>query len=596
MNRLYAYLVGSLGVVGYLAQGVPALAINAPADSAGPNSAVISLDDEAQVTSVSQLSDVKPTDWAFQALQSLVERYGCIVGYPDKTYRGNRALTRYEFAAGLNACLDKIQELIAAATVDLVKKGDLAVLQRLQEEFAAELATLRGRVDALETRTATLEKQQFSTTTKLSGQALFAVNGGTQANADDPNITFFYRTRLNLSTSFSGKDTLLTQLQAGNGGSADAAGFFQQENGAFRNRLVQIGEAQIQQQFERIFFPLNELGLTLEDLGIGLANLQSVEDVRDAYAGIVRTLSLEEGVSPEAALSIGDTLIKGIETGRTINRFLQANSALDYSNNVTSGLSVNRLSYTFPIGKDLQVSFFPQSYLSDFVDRNPYANNSATNFSTYGLINNQLLLAGDIPGAGAAFSWNPGQGAFTLRAAYRAEQVAFVNTGSIFGESGDRNGIFNSPNLGVVELEIAPSKTVAFRLQYSRGTQANSDYSTLGANVDLSLGKHLGLFGRFGYAFDFPGNIQAIAWSAGIAFPDLFKTGNLAGISVGQPLSLQDNVLGFFNATQTNYEAFYRFQLNDNISISPVFQAITNPGNIKGDTIFTGTLRTVFSF
>lgn len=43
-----------------------------------------------QVTSVSQLSDVQPTDWAFQALQSLVERYGCIAGYPNGTYRGNR--------------------------------------------------------------------------------------------------------------------------------------------------------------------------------------------------------------------------------------------------------------------------------------------------------------------------------------------------------------------------------------------------------------------------------------------------------------------------------------------------------------------------
>lgn len=62
----------------------------------------------AQVTSVSQLSDVQPTDWAFQALQSLVKRYGCIAGYPDGTYRGNRALTRYEFAAGLNACLDRV--------------------------------------------------------------------------------------------------------------------------------------------------------------------------------------------------------------------------------------------------------------------------------------------------------------------------------------------------------------------------------------------------------------------------------------------------------------------------------------------------------
>ena len=49
----------------------------------------------SQVTSVSQLSDVQPGDWAFQALQSLVERYGCIAGYPNGTFRGNRALSRY---------------------------------------------------------------------------------------------------------------------------------------------------------------------------------------------------------------------------------------------------------------------------------------------------------------------------------------------------------------------------------------------------------------------------------------------------------------------------------------------------------------------
>ncbi len=113
-----------------------------------------------QVTSVSQFSDVQPTDWAFQALQSLVERYGCIAGYPNGTYRGNRALTRYEFAAGLNACLDRVNELIATATADLVSKEDLATLQRLQEEFSAELATLRGRVDAVEARTAQIEAKQ----------------------------------------------------------------------------------------------------------------------------------------------------------------------------------------------------------------------------------------------------------------------------------------------------------------------------------------------------------------------------------------------------------------------------------------------------
>jgi hypothetical protein len=164
----------------------------------------------AQVTSVSQLSDVQPTDWAFAALQSLVERYGCIAGYPNSTYRGNRALTRYEFAAGLNACLDRVNELIATATSDLVTKQDLATLQKLQEEFSAELATLRGRVDAVEARTAQLEANQFSTTTKLSGEVIISALGATGGapDRDDPNIILTNRVRLNLTTSFTGKDLL----------------------------------------------------------------------------------------------------------------------------------------------------------------------------------------------------------------------------------------------------------------------------------------------------------------------------------------------------------------------------------------------------
>ncbi|HEY9606390.1 MAG TPA: iron uptake porin, partial [Allocoleopsis sp.] len=73
-------------------------------------------DNLSQVTNVSQLRDVQPGDWAYEALRSLVERYGCIAGYPDGTFRGNRAMTRYEFAAGLNACLTQIEKLIATST------------------------------------------------------------------------------------------------------------------------------------------------------------------------------------------------------------------------------------------------------------------------------------------------------------------------------------------------------------------------------------------------------------------------------------------------------------------------------------------------
>ena len=173
------------------------------------------------VTSVSQLSDVRSTDWAFTALQSLVERYGVIAGYPDRTFRGRQSLSRYEFAAGLNSALDKINEIISAGLADKVSKEDLATLQKLQEEFAAELATLRGRVDALDAKTAKLESQQFSTTTKLRGEAIFSLAAASDGSnvpvgSDRTNTTFSYRVRLNLDTSFTGKDLLRTRLQASN--------------------------------------------------------------------------------------------------------------------------------------------------------------------------------------------------------------------------------------------------------------------------------------------------------------------------------------------------------------------------------------------
>jgi len=169
------------------------------------------------VTSVSQLSDVKPTDWAFTALQSLVERYGCIAGYPDRTYRGNQSTSRYEFAAGLNACLDKINEIISAGLADKVSKQDLETLQKLQGEFSAEINTLRGRIISLKEQTNTLEKQQFSTTTKLNGEVIFgaiAASGGPKN--DKSNVIFGDRVRLLFNTSFTGKDLLRTRFEMGN--------------------------------------------------------------------------------------------------------------------------------------------------------------------------------------------------------------------------------------------------------------------------------------------------------------------------------------------------------------------------------------------
>src|SRR4028118_2098909 len=109
-------------------------------------------DPMSQVTNVSQLRDVSPGDWAYEALRSLVERYGCIAGYPDGTFKGRQATTRYEFAAGLNACLNQVERLITSSTEGFVRRQDLETLQRLVNEFRTELTTLGTRVDRLEGR------------------------------------------------------------------------------------------------------------------------------------------------------------------------------------------------------------------------------------------------------------------------------------------------------------------------------------------------------------------------------------------------------------------------------------------------------------
>ncbi len=234
----------------------------------------------SQVNSVSQLSDVQPNDWAFSALQSLVERYGCIVGYPNGTYRGNRALTRYEFAAGLNACLNRIGELIATSTSDLVNKEDLATLQKLQQEFATELTTLRGRVDTLEARTATLEAQQFSTTTKLNAQIITAVSdtfgnrvGG---DSDDSNTYFATRGRLNLESSFTGRDMLRVRLEFGNFLNPDGTSQIATATGTGMTRLNFDTDTNniVTIPHIRYYFPVsNSLSFVVGPVGIGYTDI-----------------------------------------------------------------------------------------------------------------------------------------------------------------------------------------------------------------------------------------------------------------------------------------------------------------------------------
>ena len=213
--KLFQQLLVAPAALGLLATGANAAELNIN----GVSDYAASAD---QVTSVTQFSDVYPTDWAYQALAGLVETYGCVAGYPNGTFRGNRAMTRYEAAALLNACLDRVTEVTDE-------------LRRLMAEFETELAILKGRVDGLEARVGELEATQFSTTTKLKGKATFVTGAmdseDAGAQADDDAFSFSYDYRLGLKTSFTGKDLLFARLRAGN----------MKDGSAFLGRLPQAG-------------------------------------------------------------------------------------------------------------------------------------------------------------------------------------------------------------------------------------------------------------------------------------------------------------------------------------------------------------------
>lgn len=475
----------------------------------------------SQVTSVSQLSDVRPTDWAFQALQSLVERYGCIVGYPDGTYRGNRALTRYEFAAGVNACLDKITQLIGS-TGNLVTRDDLAILQRLQEEFAAELATLRGRVDGLEARTAELEANQFSTTTKLAGEAIFAVSdtfGDAVGTDDDKTVTNLgYRVRLNLLTSFTGRDLLRTRLQALNvpNYSANTA------TGTNMARLAFDGN-------DNSNFTLDELYYRFP---IGGATF---------FVG-PKGLDLDE---------IADTVTPFNSTGTgAISRFGVRNPA------VFRGAQGAGASVTFNLG----VFRATAGYLAGDSD----APNPAEG---RGVFDGSFSALGQI-----GFFSKPFDLAFTYTRKYnRAGDVGIMG--------GTGSSLANRP-FG----------------------QAPTEADNYGVQVNFKPSSRFQIGGWYGYTKAQQlrgGNNDATIQNGAItlALADFGRQGNLLGFVFGVPPKVTESDVARNRNTSYHLEGFYRFQVNDFISVTPGVYVIMNPEhNNRNDDIWVGLLRTTFSF
>ncbi len=498
----------------------------------------------SQVTSVSQLQDVQPSDWAFGALQSLVERYGCIAGYADGNYLGNRSISRYEFAAGLNACLEKINNAIANNKINTVNNEDLILLQRLQGEFKAELQQLQQRVEAVKNRTSELQGNQFSTNTRLFGQAIFSVQGTNSPDVDlfprdgvperqgKTNLTFTSSAQLTLATSFTGRDLLLTGLSAGNLGSNASL---------LSTNMGRLGfESNTDNNL--VISDLSYRFLASDNLGIvvGTAGVNPINTFR--------------GISP----------LEGSSDG-AISLFGQRNPILSIGNG--SG----------GIGFDWQIS--------DRISLQGVYSAEIPNFP--GNINQGGLFGGKYT-AGAQLSLAPTNN-IDVGIHYL---YSHSPDGLLGGGIGDSQLIspfadpttFNTQAIGA---------TVAWRINPNLhlggwGGFTSSKPSNLSGSVETT---NWMVFAAFPNLFR-PGNLGGVLVGqppkiTSSTLPDGFNFPNFS----------DGGTAGGRSDTSIHVEVFYRAQLSDNIALTPGLFVVFNPDhNAANDALIVGTLRASFRF
>lgn len=512
-------------------------------------------DDLAQVTSVSQLSDVQPDDWAFQAIQSLVERYGCVAGYPNGTFRPSRAMSRREAAALVNACLDNLSNRFAT-------KEDLDALKALQDEFAAELATLRGRVDGLEARVATVESQQFSTTTKLKGEVVFgsafvfdgnndpldSINGvdtdlgNTQSGGVDVADRFFfgYRTRLNFDTSFSGTDRLRVRLEAADIPELD-------EFGSAGTSLARFG------------FDENDPA----------GNTVILDELNYRFKPI-------EDLTLKIAITGGDYK----DDVNTFNPYLKSSG----SGALSRFFRVNPTVYRAPGG----TTFSAVYDVTDKVEFSVmYAADDAQNATDAGNANGLFEFANGQYGIFAQLGFSP---------------TDDIGVGIQYARSKYQGGAASTPDI-TQDTGDAPTNVGTDTSDPFGDVETISDNFGLAFNAKVTDGFHVSGWGGLTLARDpaiANSQIKLFNWAANLIFPDLLLEGSRGSLSIGQqPFIIDSGNLNIDDGNNPNFtaEAQYQFKVNDNIKISPGLIVIFNANNTSSnDPIFIPVIRTTFKF
>jgi len=205
--KLFQQLLVAPAALGLLAP----LAVNAADVSINDVSNYADLEEYELEVSTSHVSDVVPGDWAYSALQTLAESYGCVDNGYTQNLKGGQSLTRYEAASLINSCLEG--GIVSADSEDV---------SSLVNEFGTEMAILKGRTDGLEQRVQDISAGQFSSATKLSSSVVFtqaAIDTG--GSTTDNKLAFTYAYTSDINTSFNGTDLLTVGIEAGNANAAD---------------------------------------------------------------------------------------------------------------------------------------------------------------------------------------------------------------------------------------------------------------------------------------------------------------------------------------------------------------------------------------
>ncbi|MEO1004085.1 MAG: iron uptake porin, partial [Cyanobacteria bacterium J06638_7] len=380
---------------------------------------------------------------------------------------------------------------------------------RLMAEFEKELAILKGRVDGLEAKVGELEASQFSTTTKLKGEASFMVAGAPDFDSPlgggpAPNeTTVNYDVRLSFDTSFTGKDLLRTRLRAGN------------------------------------------------------------------------FSSLPFGSSSQ--------IFK-----------------LDKAEGTDGSVEIDRLFYRFPVGDSMRItvgalvrntemlSFVPQAYNSDILDFFQLAGASGTyNKAT---------------GAGAGFSWKQkvekGRPAITFDTNYVASNDFDDSSVGAFSSDSGINWLtqlgVKGPNWGAALAyrygsENSRLRDPNFFSTVPNGGSANSlAFAAYWAPLDS--GWIPSISAGYGYNWQDEGISDSQSWMVGLEWDDVFMEGSSAGFAAGQPP---------FTGGENNsmlYELWYKWQVTDNISITPAIFYGDEVTSNRGNDTWGGVIQTTFKF